>query len=340
MGFSLSSLTSFLLLSISYPGLLIRAENGQGPGNRFNHTMGPSTSLFYQSTDSPRPLKAQGGILPPNPQPDDDHRWAYWPTFEPREWLSLESEIPERIERDGPEDQRDWWIYHIASSPNMVPIVNEVQTDIMALGGVLWSQVQHLAMVPCVNGSWDLSHIRWEYNPDFDPRWLAFGISGPQPLLSGLEPLPQGISTRRQLARVFMNELTSANPALRAEQRRTLRELFNWNPETQPDRDFPLFHGDDRPESLASMTIREMVWGDVGADAEMTDTLRRLEHRTRAGFATDALCFDILTDKIRVKAEKDSQWLASFSHSLYNTTMKSLSQPELLNNERSGLAIK
>ncbi|RCI07856.1 hypothetical protein L249_5801 [Ophiocordyceps polyrhachis-furcata BCC 54312] len=339
MGSRMSSLTflsSCLLLSGA-----IRAQNGQPTGNRFNYSVYPGVRVFYQGTVSPRDVRRQGGILPRNPQPDDDGRWAYWPTFEAREWLSLESEMPDRIERDGPEDQQDRWLYHIAPSPNMVP-ADEIQTGIMSLGGILWSQVQHLAMVPYVNGSWrDLSHLRWEYNPDFDPRWLAFGISGPQPLLSGLEPLPEGITTRRQLARTYMNELTGPNnPSLSNEQRHTLRELFDWNPETQPNRDFPLIHGNDNPESLASITVREIDWRDT----EMADTVRRLEHRARAGFATDALCFDILsqlrhstsrfrrqTNKMRQKAEEDPQWLTSLSYSLYNTAMKSRSQPELLN---------
>ncbi|RDA93075.1 hypothetical protein CP533_4070 [Ophiocordyceps camponoti-saundersi (nom. inval.)] len=374
---SISSLAISLLLC---PNLVTSKPATSPPPSRitsrslFTHTLDQTIHIVFQSTDAPRHLRSQGGILPQNPAPDDDDRWAYWPTFEAREWL----DIPLSVESQA-SGQQDLWLYQIAPSPNMVPIIDEWRVGLMSLGGVLWSQVQQLAMVPSINGRMDYSRLRWELNPDFDPRWLRFGINGPQTLLSGLEPLPEGISSHRQLAQTFMNELTGSNPSLSEDQRRTLRELFNWDPETQPSRDFPLIHPSENPESLASLALQDIDWEDMdmGHMTDDADALRRLGHRARAGFATDALCFDLLSqmmghssvtryrrkadqdsceklvkfrpelakprprrpqktqcaEEIREKAREDAQWLQSFSSKLYNTTVKSISQPDLLNNQ-------
>ncbi|PHH91990.1 hypothetical protein CDD83_9437 [Cordyceps sp. RAO-2017] len=158
------------------------------------------------------------------------------------------------------------WVYRIAGAPHMVLDAEPEEPEsryFAAMGGVFWSQVQAWAITDD-DGERNTNFV-WHENEDYDPRWEQFGVNGLQSsLFSRQRP-----DTSHELTRQFMNELLSPqNPLLNAERLRTLRELYDWNPEREPNRDFPLIRH-RQPESLLSMALRQIDWSAVQISPEL-----------------------------------------------------------------------
>ncbi|KAK2601909.1 hypothetical protein QQS21_004500 [Conoideocrella luteorostrata] len=209
--------------------------------------------------DTPARVQIESGITEfENTSPDTDEAWGYDTNAEESGFTLVTRSFDEA--RHHLQSFQRGWIFRIAASPNMVPLASFKGYTHAALGGVLWSQVQTYAPT---DSSWEdnSAGFRWQNNSDYDPRWEHYGANGQQPLLSGVGR-PANL-TSLQLATQFMNELTSRqNHLLGVDQCNTLRELLDWNPDSEPTRDFPLIRH-RQPESLQSMALRQFDWTTV-----------------------------------------------------------------------------
>ncbi|PFH62182.1 hypothetical protein XA68_14723 [Ophiocordyceps unilateralis] len=155
--------------------------------------------------------------------------------------------------------RRGWWLYRITASLNMMPrYTNGRGYSHAALGGVPWTMVHSFTVFL---GNEQPRAFVWQDNADYDPRWEAFGLSGPQPLLSG-RGVPEG-TTLRELAVSFMNGLTGPqNQLFNDSSLQTLRELFDWDVQAEPNRNFPLLRR-FQPMSLVSASLAHLNWNQV-----------------------------------------------------------------------------
>ncbi|PHH59693.1 hypothetical protein CDD81_2665 [Ophiocordyceps australis] len=166
----------------------------------------------------------------------------------------------------------------------------------VALESIPWSQVHSYAFIEYERPQFvDARRLKWEFNLDYDKRWEEFSISCKQPLLSGEDvSLRQG-ATAREAARQFVNRLTSpSNTLLDAKQLETLRELLDWNPELEPDRQFPLVRR-MQPARLTSSVVRQHSGFLQQFDWSTFDLPRGLKQALSSGTATSSQCSEALT---------------------------------------------
>ncbi|KAJ6445479.1 hypothetical protein O9K51_00240 [Purpureocillium lavendulum] len=183
------------------------------------------------------------------------------------------------------------FIYRIVASPNIIsgPVnaVGQESEISYAIGAILWSQVQSYAATTGEEVA--ASELIWVANPDFDPRWLNYTYSPPQPLITGgpgWQEQRERLQGRVILSpeRLFMDELTSLrNPALNPASLQTLRDLLDWDNQRDPSRDFPLLRRFYVP-TLASWALMSIDWRAV-------DGLTGAQQMTlRGGIPGPALC--------------------------------------------------
>ncbi|KAK2589600.1 hypothetical protein QQS21_012723 [Conoideocrella luteorostrata] len=247
--------------------------------------------------DTPANARREGGIFEfQDANPTSDEAWGY-NTNEEESGFTLVTRNLNEARDDYFQSFPRAWVYRIAASPNIVPRAGLEGYTHAALGGVLWSQVQ--AYAPIDSGWNDArEEFHWQDNLDYDHRWDNYGPSRPQPLLSG-DGRPEGV-TSRDLARQYMNELTSPqNQLLNENQRNDLRELLDWNPEKEPKRDFPLIRH-QQPPSLISSTLRQFDWSTV----DIPDHLRMV---MKDGIPTSADCTRIIRKVVRTHLESTAK---------------------------------
>ncbi|KAK2591884.1 hypothetical protein QQS21_010408 [Conoideocrella luteorostrata] len=255
--------------------------------------------ISSRKMDTPANFRLEGGINEyEDADPPPDEAWGYNNAEEGG--FTLVTNNLKEAKHDFFQSFQRGWIYRITASPNMVP---RVSSDGLhpgythaALGGVLWSQVQAYAPIDM---SWgDSQEFHWQDNLDYDPRWRFYGANGVQPLLSGEYHIRD--TTLRNLAREFMNDLTSPEPGfLDADKLKNLRELLDWNPESEPKRDFPLIRH-RQPPSLTSATLRGFDWSTVDIPAHMRMVMKD-------GIPTSADCAKIIRKVIRTHSESISK---------------------------------
>ncbi|PHH63860.1 hypothetical protein CDD81_5417 [Ophiocordyceps australis] len=236
---------------------------------------------------SPSFLRSQGGIDQNEPTAQDSRGLEWWfnsilPLY--ADW-TVAAYGSHDGQPTGANDRR--WVYRIAGAPHLVlefpTTLPAGERDYAAISGVFWSQVQAWARTA---GDGQTAELVWHDNPDYDSRWEDFGVNGVQESLSCAVPGRDrdfDANACRQQVRQFMNELLSPqNTLLDAGRLQTLRELYDWNPETEPDRDFPLIR-QRQPDSLVTVALRQINWAAVPIPAELQLSLA-------AGLVTASEC--------------------------------------------------
>lgn len=136
------------------------------------------------------------------------------------------------------------FVYELAPGPHTVATNDD--GFYYVVGGIVWSQIRRFAFTDGTESS--SQSLSWTANTDYDRRWEQFGPRVPQPLLWGDQGHEEQLSRlhmagfdSRAVYRLYMQELTSSrNTDASDHQRMVLRELLDWDPDLEPDRDLPL----------------------------------------------------------------------------------------------------
>ncbi|PHH67376.1 hypothetical protein CDD81_145 [Ophiocordyceps australis] len=214
---------------------------------------------------SPNDYRSRGG-LSVDANPFAEQAWDYSTSWQRTRWVRLGRHVEQVVQGEFG-DMYARWVYQVAASPHMVPHVGWARAFThAAVDGIPWSAVRQWALS---EGDWQSrsTNLEWFPNPDYDARWEMFGPNSPQPLLSRMFPV-RG-QTARWIARAFINDLTSRqNTALSPSQLETLRELLDWNPDQEPDRDFPLVRT-RQPVPLTTAVLQQYDWSRHSVPPQM-----------------------------------------------------------------------
>ncbi|PHH89129.1 hypothetical protein CDD83_6621 [Cordyceps sp. RAO-2017] len=243
-----------------------------------------------RGTTAPAHFRARGGIVFGD-GPHADAAYAQVSLPEDSVWVWVERDLEAAAGRsswraaDGHIFLRNdpavlRWVFRASAVPTMVTRNGAVR-HLHALGGIPWTAVQAWCLT---TGDPDRRAYEWQLNDDWDARWSRFGPGGELPPLNHVVP-PRGLSSR-QLARDFVNALLSdRNGLYSADRRRDLRQLYDWNPDLEPDRDFPLIRR-RQAESLVSLTLRHFPWFNISGMAP------HVQHMLAGGLPTAWQCLE------------------------------------------------
>ncbi|KAF4595017.1 Protein-tyrosine phosphatase [Ophiocordyceps camponoti-floridani] len=255
--------------------------------------------LVFEPLHHPERIRNRGGFFT-NVTGTSEGDWGWEFAGDSSQWLSLGRNLSHVVAAWPRSLQAIGWVLRVATSPNMIeapqwanlaygtrtrePWFRQRFTH-LALGGIFWSQVYSYASLSSMPAGGPVTALWWQANEQYNRTWESYGASSPQSTLSGFE---LSNMTLRELARNFMNEITSRqnrreNGELTDGEVLVLRQLLNWDPEQDPNRDFPL-RAAGHVTRLETQAMRSVNWEGIPG------TPPHLLPRLIAGVATLAEC--------------------------------------------------